>query len=693
MFGENVSPDFVMSFQRSRTLRWLHFCLGVWLVAWSVQADGNPPASFDQIGVTVLRERDASLRGSGVTVAQVEVQQPPDNAYQPSPVYVGLEAEKFLFFDANHPFPTGGGFQEAADHPNYVAGNFYGVMTGVAPDVAGIRVAEANYFFNNFVARVTPVDLGAQVINQSFEIGTSDQNTINAIQQLYDNYVNQFGTVMVSGAGNGGPVGLPSTMYNGLSVGVVGTISTPLTDGRCKPDLMAPGGPPGDFTSFSTPYVSGAAAVLIQSAERLDGGAGTVNSASDRRTVKALLLNGASKPADWTNAPTQPLDRNYGAGMLNVNRSQLQLAAGNYGATATTYVNGNAAHPPPAEMANAIPSYHGWNFTSLSTSGTSDAVDHYFFQLKAGDSASFTFTSTLVWERHQNQTTINNLDLFLYDADSGALITNSISTVDNVEHLYIPQLAPGNYVLQVVKLATGKVSVSENYALAFAFDPMPPNAPASLESTVISDTAIELNWIGDETAKDGYRIERSLNEVMGFSTIATVGSSVYSFQDEGLTPGTTYYYRIIAVNAGVDSPSAVAIVTTLSVRENWRLENFGTADNTGAAADTADPDGDGWPNLVEYALGGNPQIPDSDNARPTVVLYSEGALQYLQIRIPRQGIKPDVVYLVESAGALQEEWTTNVTVITDTADLLEVRDNVPLNGAAARFLRLSISEK
>ena len=77
----------------------------------------------------------------------------------------------------------------------------------------------------------------------------------------------------------------------------------PTDDGRSKPDITAPGG----FTSYSTPYVSGCAAILMQAAARGDGGSGTQTSAGDIRTVKALLLNGATKPTGWSHTSTQPL--------------------------------------------------------------------------------------------------------------------------------------------------------------------------------------------------------------------------------------------------------------------------------------------------------------------------------------------------------------------------------------------------
>jgi hypothetical protein len=46
--------------------------------------------------------------------------------------------------------------------------------------------------------------------------------------------------------------------------------------------------------------------------------------------------------------------------------------------------------------------------------------------------------------------------------------------------------------------------------------------------------------------------------------------------------------------------------TVLSAIQSWRYQYFATTNNSGNAADSADPDGDGQPNLVEFAFGTNP---------------------------------------------------------------------------------------
>jgi hypothetical protein len=115
----------------------------------------------------------------------------------------------------------------------------------------------------------------------------------------------------------------------------------------------------------------------------------------------------------------------------------------------------------------------GWDFNTntSSTSPARDHVNHYFFNVSNNvTAATFTATATLVWNRQQNQTDINNLDLFLYNCANSNLVMCSTSLVDNVEHVFVPKLAAGRYDLQVWKAGgTGIVSTAEPYALAFAF--------------------------------------------------------------------------------------------------------------------------------------------------------------------------------------------------------------------------------
>lgn len=645
-------------------------------------------AALDEIGITTLRTRDQSLTGSGIAVAQVEAPNGGDNAYQVSPAATGQDAGKFNFFDTTHPYPIGGSFSTASDHANGVAGNFYSTALGASPGVASVQVFEAGYFFNGLINQIVPVDVGAQVINQSFIFTDVDAGTTTSIHRSYDNYADQFGTLFINGAGNGGSVSPPAGMYNGIAVGSAEVTLTPLADGRSKPDIIAPGG----LTSFTTPYVSGAAAIMMQAALRGDGGA-DASAASDMRTVKALLLNGASKTTGWSHTSAHPLDTAAGAGTLNVDRAHRLLAGGKHAAIATTGVTANALHPPPAGLTTPVNPYLGWNFATISNTNSVDTIDHYLFRLAAADSATFTLTSTLVWNRQRNLTSINNLELYLYNYDTTEIVAVSSSTVDNVEHLYVQNLSPGRYVLQVVKLATGRVSAAEDYALAFSFAPILPTTPATFTALTVSDTAIDLNWSDTSTNETGYRLERSLNASSGYQAIATVLPGTTVYHDTGLVTGTAYHYRVVAFNAGGDAEAATAQQSTYTEREFWRLTKFGTIANAGGAADLADPDIDGLLNVVEYALGTDPNSSAGANgysARPVMGLYNDGEEKFPTLQISRVKTRGDVTYLVEFANAVNGPWGNAVTVITDTPELLEVRSNVPLTGSGHGFLRFSV---
>jgi hypothetical protein len=216
----------------------------------------------------------------------------------------------------------------------------------------------------------------------------------------------------------------------------------------------------------------------MQAGLRGDGGNGT-NAAADIRTVKALLLNGAIKPADWTNNAPSPLDTRYGTGVLNVFNSYEQLAGGRHGYIVSTSVSTGGAHPPTG-ASGTVSTLSGWDFNTNTSSSLYDGVNHYYFNVTNGVSnATFTATATLVWNRQRNQSGINNLNLFLYNAANSNLVAVSTSAVDNVEHIFVPNLAQGRYDLQVWKAGGSFVSSSETYALAFEFFSTPLNIARS----------------------------------------------------------------------------------------------------------------------------------------------------------------------------------------------------------------------
>lgn len=95
-----------------------------------------------------------------------------------------------------------------------------------------------------------------------------------------------------------------------------------------------------------------------------------------------------------------------------------------------------------------------------------------------------------------------------------------------------------------------------------------PSPPSNLTATVRSATEIDLVWTNTATNATGVRIERSTTETVPFVTVpgaSNLPPTTTAFRDAGLQPNTTYWYRVIAINAaGASNPSTPASATTLS---------------------------------------------------------------------------------------------------------------------------------
>ncbi len=451
--------------------------------------------TLDEIGVTALRAVTTNVNGAGIFVAQAEASLTDDLlTWEVNPANVGRAAAVFTYTSvagSTNVYPNTLGTNSW--HGETVGDALYGSPSGVATNLARVDNSEADFFVTNYVFNPLFPPIGDAIVNQSFTFGNETTNLptptnwLGVADQLeidagYDDYADANQVLFISAANNGGAVSPPGTAYNSIGVAAYGvgsysSVGPTLDNGRCKPDITAPAG----FTSFSTPVVSGAAALLMQAARRGDGGSDT-NSAFDMRTIKALLLNGAVKPADWAANNSSPLDPRYGAGVANVFNAYEQLAGGKQNFRAANVLAVGGAHPP-VNVTNSIPVLSGWDFNTNSTSATNDTVNHYFFNVPNGIA-----TATLVWNRQSGADDINDLDLFLFNAANSNLVACSTSRVDNVEHIFLPRLAAGRYDLQVLKNGgTNVVSDAETYALAWAF-------VAPTLSLTNSSTNILLTW-------------------------------------------------------------------------------------------------------------------------------------------------------------------------------------------------------
>ena len=116
------------------------------------------------------------------------------------------------------------------------------------------------------------------------------------------------------------------------------------------------------------------------------------------------------------------------------------------------------------------------------------------------------------------------------------------------------------------------------------------------------------------------------------------------------------------------------------------------------SGDTADPDGDGIANLLEYAFNLNPRVANLPTGLPTVALVNLSGSFANQITFSRRLVNPEVSYIVETSSDLQTWLTGGATQISlgssdGVVQMVTFRDNTPLNPPSVmqRFIRVRIT--
>jgi hypothetical protein len=108
-------------------------------------------------------------------------------------------------------------------------------------------------------------------------------------------------------------------------------------------------------------------------------------------------------------------------------------------------------------------------------------------------------------------------------------------------------------------------AVLDGLTLAPAGEPPPgpgPVAPGGLAARALSPTQINLAWVDNSADETGFEIERRTG-TGDWTRLAIVAANVTRFGDLEVTPGTTYTYRVRAVNdMGASAWSNEAVVTT-----------------------------------------------------------------------------------------------------------------------------------
>ncbi len=229
---------------------------------------------------------------------------------------------------------------------------------------------------------------------------------------------------------------------------------------------------------------------------------------------------------------------------------------------------------------------------------------------------------------------------------------------------------------------------NSNYWADVTFSPfLPvPAAPSAFTTTAASASSIQLSWTAGDSTQTGYSLEVSIDGQSTWSVLANPAANTTGYTHTGLSPSVTRAYRLRATNGSGSSGALTASATTWTALEGWRVSQGLAQNGSGTAADTADPDGDGLVNLLEYALNGTPTNAAS---APIPIAALVPSTSTLTLSFFRARPASELTYTVQASSDLVT-WTDLVTNPGTTGQNVTVTDTPPAD-APRRFLRLRVT--
>lgn len=495
-----------------------------------------------------------------------------------------------------------------------------------------------------------------------------------------------------------------------LAAGTLTAFSStgPVDDGRIKPDVVANGNTvtsstntsdtstgSSNGTSMASPTAAGSAILLQQYyGNRFPG------QAMRASTLKALILH----TADDIGNPGP--DYRYGWGLMNT-LAAATLIKDHADASGTAALMESSVSTAQTSRTHIIPHRAGtalrvtlcWTDPAgtAKTSGhdvrTRDLVNDLNLTVTGPGGAThlpYVMPHVGVWT----------------NASLSQNATTGVNTVDNVEQVYLaaPTLSGDytvtvnysgsltngaqDYSLIVTHLTPQDIDVQQPAGTAAVnggnrdFGSVLAGASTDLAFTLLNTGAADLT--GVSLTRSGTDAGRFAVLTQPSATVTPGGSTTFTLRFTPGTPGPKTASLSIASNDPDENPYTLTLTGTgLTPLEAWRLVNFGTSANTGNAADSFDDDGDGLPNLAEFAFGLNPRQATSRQL-PQAVL--EGGNYVISFTTP-QGVA-GISYAAEWSRTLAPEgWQT----VADTGTGGTHAFSIPATGGSRIFVRYRVT--
>lgn len=172
-----------------------------------------------------------------------------------------------------------------------------------------------------------------------------------------------------------------------------------------------------------------------------------------------------------------------------------------------------------------------------------------------------TAVSSITITFNQKVSGVTRTDFSLTRDGSANLLTffQSVSTTDNITYTLnnLSNITTTNGVYTITLNASGSgitnvigQAISGNASDSWTKIPPPPvpNKVTSFSAVAISNTAVQLNWVDNNTTENNYTVQRSTSSDFSGARTVHLPANARNYTDTNLTPGKRYYYRVRASN-------------------------------------------------------------------------------------------------------------------------------------------------
>jgi len=135
--------------------------------------------------------------------------------------------------------------------------------------------------------------------------------------------------------------------------------------------------------------------------------------------------------------------------------------------------------------------------------------------------------------------------------------------------------ASTRYFYKVRAVNTGGASSYSNEINLMTLPP-PPNAPSGLQAKwgTASPLTLTLTWTDNSTTETSFEIYKSIGSNANYSLVQTTSANTISYTDNSVAAGTTYYFKVRAVNQGGNSTFTNEVVTVITGIEEFASTSF-----------------------------------------------------------------------------------------------------------------------